>query len=92
MARFLALFLLPLLALAAADPHRIHRSTAARREFKREHPCPATGQPTGPCPGYIIDHIRPLACGGEDNPRNMQWQTRTEARAKDRIERQDCGR
>jgi len=43
----LLLLLLPLLALAA-DPHRIHRSTAARREFKREHPCPATGQPTGP--------------------------------------------
>jgi hypothetical protein len=89
--KFAWLLLLPLLALAA-DPHRIHRSTAAMREFKREHPCPATGRPTCPCPGYVIDHIRALACGGEDAPRNMQWQTRGEAKQKDRTERQDCGR
>jgi len=40
----------------------------------------------------VIDHIRALACGGEDAPRNMQWQTREEAKEKDRTERQDCGR
>ena len=30
---------------------------ASRTAFKREHPCPATHLPTGPCPGYIIDHV-----------------------------------
>lgn len=94
MARALILFLLPLLALAADDPaaarERHNRSAAARRAFKRENPCPATGKPTGPCPGYIIDHVIPLACGGEDAPENMQWQTREEAREKDKTERKNC--
>jgi len=31
-------------------------------------------------PGYVIDHVIPLACGGEDAPSNMQWQTAAEAR------------
>jgi hypothetical protein len=65
---------------------RIHRSRAATDEFKREHPCPATGASRGPCRGYVIDHIRPLAIGGADEPANMQWQTRANARAKDKIE------
>jgi hypothetical protein len=25
--------------------------------------------------GYIIDYVNPLACGGADDPSNMQWQT-----------------
>jgi len=45
----------------------------------------------GACPGYVIDHIQPLACGGEDAPANMQWQTRTEAKEKDRWELKSCG-
>jgi hypothetical protein len=65
---------------------RIERSQAARAAFKREHPCPATQQPTGPCPGYIIDHVIALKRGGPDSPSNMQWQTVDEAKAKDRVE------
>jgi hypothetical protein len=42
-------------------------------------------------PGYVVDHIRPLACGGADAPSNMQWQTREAAKAKDRTERIGCG-
>jgi hypothetical protein len=30
-------------------------------EFQRQHPCPSTGRATGACPGYIKDHIVPLA-------------------------------
>jgi len=71
-------------------PPRIHRSATARTSFRRSHPCPATGRATGACPGYVIDHIRPLACGGPDAPANMQWQTTAEAKAKDKWERAGC--
>jgi hypothetical protein len=39
------------------------------------HPCPATGEISGACPGYVIDHIIPLKRGGADELANMQWQT-----------------
>lgn len=71
----------------ARDHHgRIARSPAARKTFRSTHPCPATGRTSGRCPGYVIDHIRPLKRGGPDTPSNMQWQTKAEAKAKDRIE------
>lgn len=66
------------------------RSRSARAEFQRFMPCPSTGKSRGPCPGYIIDHVTPLACGGPNLPSNMQWQTITDAKAKDRWERIGC--
>ena len=54
--------------------------TSASAEFKRKHPCPATGYRYGPCGGYVIDHVVPLARGGPDEPSNMRWQTVAEAR------------
>jgi hypothetical protein len=41
-------------------------------------------------PGYISDHIVPLACGGPDAVANMQRQTVAAAKAKDRWERRGC--
>jgi hypothetical protein len=38
----------------------------------------------------VIDHIKPLACGGVDAPSNMQWQTIAAAKAKDNVERVGC--
>ena len=67
-----------------------HRSQKAKTIFKYEHPCPATGRVKGSCPGYIIDHIKPLACGGLDAASNMQWQTTAEAKAKDKWELKGC--
>jgi hypothetical protein len=55
--------------------------------FQRIDPCPATG-----CPGYVKDHVIPLACGGPDAPSNMQWQTIRNARAKDKWETKGCAR
>jgi hypothetical protein len=69
------------------DGHgRIKRSSHSKTEFKRANPCPATGRSSGPCPGYVIDHIKPLKRGGADDPSNMEWQTKEQAKAKDKIE------
>ena len=48
-----------------------------------------TGFPKGR-PGWVVDHIVPLACGGADLPINMQWQTAASAKAKDKTERNGC--
>jgi hypothetical protein len=65
---------------------RIARSSSAKERFQKSHPCPSTGKTSGPCPGYVVDHIRPLKRGGADAPANMQWQTTASAKAKDKIE------
>jgi hypothetical protein len=62
----------------------LKRSEAAKRRFMQQ-----TGYPHGRL-GYIIDHVIPLACGGPDEPSNMQWQTIEEAKRKDAVERRDC--
>ena len=70
------------------DSHsRIKRSREARASFMRQRPCPSTGKTSGSCPGYVVDHVRALECGGADAPSNMQWQTTAAAKAKDRTER-----
>ena len=75
----------------ARDSHgRIKRSESAKREFEAMHPCPSTGRASGPCHGYVIDHVMALACGGVDAPSNMQWQTKEQAKAKDKWERKGC--
>lgn len=69
------------------DAHgRIQRSRKAKGDFKHSNPCPATGKTSGSCPGYVIDHVIPLKRGGSDSPANMQWQTRADAKAKDKWE------
>lgn len=65
---------------------RIARSSSAKRDFQKAHPCPSTGKTTGACKGYVIDHVVPLKRGGADTPSNMQWQTKQQAKAKDKVE------
>jgi hypothetical protein len=65
---------------------KIKRSSHAKSEFKKTHPCPSTGKSSGACPGYVIDHVTPLKRGGPDAPSNMQWQTTADAKAKDKWE------
>lgn len=84
------IFLL-LLVLATTETNaEYHRSQKAKAIFKYTHPCPATGKTKGSCPDYIIDHINALACGGVDEASNMQWQTKAEAKAKDKWELKGC--
>ena len=63
---------------------RIQRNSHARHEFMIR-----TGYPHGR-PGYVVDHVVPLACGGADAASNMQWQTMADAKVKDKIERLGC--
>ena len=53
----------------------IKGSSAAKHAFEKWHPCPSTGRTGGQCPGYVVDHVLPLECGGANAPGNMQWQT-----------------
>jgi hypothetical protein len=71
---------------------KIARSPAAKHNFEKSQPCPSTGKTSGGCPGYVIDHVKPLACGGADAPSNMQWQSVSAAKAKDAVERKQCGK
>jgi hypothetical protein len=68
------------LALASTSLAGGHRSSSARRAFMKQ-----TGYPHGRS-GYVIDHVVPLKRGGADAPSNMQWQTKAEAKAKDKWE------
>ena len=51
----------------------ISRSLHTVANFKALHACPSTGLRYGSCPGWAVDHVIPLACGGCDSVENMQW-------------------
>lgn len=76
--------------LLAASADAAQRSKAARAEFQRENPCPATGKPRGACPGYEVDHIQPLCAGGEDRAANLQWLLVERHREKTRRDMAAC--
>src|SRR5690348_10547799 len=84
------------LALLAAVPpppswaSDYKRDPPQRSAFMKLHPCPSTGKTRGACPGYVVDHIKPLCAGGRDQPGKLQWQTVSEAKKKDRLERREC--
>ena len=76
-----------LLALPAdAGP----RDLRVKREFQRLNPCPSTGRPAGPCPGFQADHIVPLCMGGPDMAGNLQWLATHDHRAKTRTDVANC--
>ena len=84
------ILMLILLSVSIVSDASYQRSVKAKNDFKYSHPCPSTGNNHGGCPGYVIDHIKPLACNGADAPWNMQWQSVAEGKAKDKWERIGC--
>jgi len=66
------------------------RSTAKVYKYKSTHICPSTHKYSIKCPGYIVDHIIPLSCGGPDKTWNMQYQKIKDSYQKDIWERKIC--
>jgi hypothetical protein len=65
---------------------RAERGSAVKDASQRSRPCPSRGRSSGPCLGYVTDHVVRLKRGGADDPGNMQWQTMEAAKEKDRWE------
>ncbi len=84
--KFVAAVLLAL-AFTPGAHAKVRRDSHQRALFMRSHPCPSTRKLHGACPGYVVDHVQPLCAGGPDEPGNMQWQSREDARIKDAEER-----
>lgn len=72
--------------LISFDATAACRSTSVKRQFDKEQ-----GYPKGR-PGYIVDHICALGQGGLDITTNMQYQTKAESLAKDKIENTAYGK
>lgn len=51
----------------------IIRRTDVTSAFRKIHQCPSTGLYNGACPGWAMNHVIPLACGGCDAVSNLQW-------------------
>jgi 5-methylcytosine-specific restriction endonuclease McrA len=92
MAAYAVALLSALLLFAAAVPaeSKPSRSAQQRATFIKNTTCPATGVTGKRCPGYVVDHVKPLCAGGSDHWSNMQWQTLAEAKKKDRQEAAEC--
>lgn len=85
--------LLPVLLLVAwcsAASAALPRSPAEVRAFRAENPCPSTGRTRGACPGWQVDHIRPLCSGGEDTRANMHWLSVDDHRWKTFVDVREC--
>lgn len=63
------------------------RNSATARAFEKLLPCPYDKpHKPGTCPNWVVDHINPLKCLGPDAVSNMQWQTYSDSKKKDRWE------
>jgi hypothetical protein len=86
-----ALLLVLLLGAGAGLPAvAVDRSAAVVLAFKRANPCPSTGERRGSCPGYEVDHARPLCAGGADTVENLQWLSVADHRSKTRDDVRVC--
>jgi hypothetical protein len=65
----------------------IKRSKTAIKRFREIYACPSTLLKTGECPGWAINHDKPLACGGCDSIENMSWMRNDAKKIVDGYER-----
>ena len=65
-------------------------NTTCRNRYIKHKFDVSQGYPEGR-KGYIVDHICALACGGLDEVTNMQYQTKEEAKLKDKWETTKLG-
>jgi hypothetical protein len=49
------------------------RDRQVPRRYQLIVPCPSTGLLAGACPGWSVDHVRPLSRCGCDSVDNVQW-------------------
>jgi len=80
-----AIYLLMIL-IVSCDASAACRSTSVKRQFDKEQGYPKGRQ------DYIVDHICALGQGGLDITANMQYQTKAESLAKDKIENTAYGK
>lgn len=78
-----------IVAFPAIPDAKTPRGHKAKREFRKENPCPSTGRKSGSCPGYHVDHIKPLKDDGDDHKSNMQWLSEENHKEKTKRERKD---
>jgi len=65
---------------SALNPQEIMDGSDISEQLRVRAPAHPTEEPD--VLGYVIDHIKPLECGGADDPSNMQWRTVAEGKAK----------
>lgn len=87
MTKLIALFLV-FFSLTEVSAAVECRNPAVKHKFDKQQ-----GYPKGR-PGYIVDHICALSCGGLDIVENMQYQTVKDSKVKDRWEgtREGCAK
>lgn len=79
-----------IMSLALQPAAALPRSRAVIDAFRQANPCPATGLTHGACPGYQVDHIEALVCGGRDELDNLHWLDIESHKAKTRVEVKLC--
>jgi len=79
-----------LLGGMGAAEARIQRSAGVVKAFRSQNACPATDQHRGACPGWQVDHVRPLCMGGPDAMPNLQWLSVPDHRFKTFVDVREC--
>jgi hypothetical protein len=79
-----------LMSSISLEAFALPRDKVQTARFRRDHPCPATGHIKGSCPGYNIDHKKPLMTGGADHPSNMQWVKTADHKKKTKQDIANC--